>query len=322
MSTLRIMHVRQFQRKAQPSFRAASTRSPFLIGPASADAAPLLSRTFPLFDQKSDLEPRWLDNDFHPRWLASDLLMSWGGSHRELLLKHLPAKTNSLIQRVSSLWSLRKDLRYARQFVPAIVSIIADPAEPPLLKIACLHTLGRIPDIDPNLLTRAIEQYEFQFHPLPVAAIANGDFTQSHWSGTNQIPADAKPPHVLYTNWFTWNGVIGRNLSNGWIGPKIELGPRSPPGSISQAFRTTPGATYQIQFEAANGRNIGLQLSVGDMDKTCVPSSSDPTKPSKFTYQFRALSPLTTLTFSGLEYDGYGPFIDNVVVGPGDRKSD
>ena len=108
--------------------------------------------------------------------------MTWGGSQRDLLLKELPGKTNSLMQRVSCLWSLRKDVQYAGQFVPTIVGIIGDPGEPTLLKIASLHALGRIPNADSNLVARAIEQYEAQFQRLPFDAIANGDFTQSHWS--------------------------------------------------------------------------------------------------------------------------------------------
>ena len=284
------------------------------IGPGSVVAAPLLERAFPGLAKKPEFAPTWLHSDFHPQWLASDLLMAWGGSYRERLSDQLLTTTNSLIERVSSLWALRKDPEYARELMPLIGEIIADRSEAPLLKIASLHTLGRIPNADGALITQALEEYEAQFGPLPVASILNGDFTQSDWSGTNQIPATPGAPTTVFTNWLTWSGVVGRNFPPAWTGLKIELGPRSPPGSISQAFRTTPGTMYQLQFEAATGRNIRAHVSAGDLDKAFFPASNDPTKPSKFTFEFRALSPLTTLTLSALDHNGYGPFIDNVVV--------
>jgi hypothetical protein len=80
------------------------------IGPASAVAAPLLERTLSRLPKNPHLGPDWLHNDFHPQWLASDLFMTWDGSYRALLLNQLRTKTNSLIQRVCALWSLRKTL--------------------------------------------------------------------------------------------------------------------------------------------------------------------------------------------------------------------
>lgn len=284
------------------------------IGPSSAVAEPLLARAFPDLAKNTNFAAPRPNVDFHPQWLASDLLMTWGGSYRAQLADQLRTTTNSVVQRVSALWAFRKDPEYARQFMDAIAHIVADGAEPPLLKNASLHTLGRMPNPDPALITRAIESYEAQFGPFPVGLIHNGDFTRSAWSNTNQIPADPKAPSTLMTNWLTWSGVIGRNLSPAWIGSKIELAPRSPPGSISQAFRTTAGALYQLHFEAATGRNIRAHVSVGDLDTIYYPSSNDPAKPSRFTFEFRAVSPLTTLTFGALDHEGYGPFIDNIVV--------
>jgi hypothetical protein len=247
--------------------------------------------------------------------VTSDLLMSWGGAYRQRLVDRFLTATNPLIQRVSSLWPLEKDPEFARQLIPSIINIIADPSEPPVLKIASLHTLGRIPNPDPAPIAQAIEKYEAQFGPLPVASIFNGDFSQSHSADLSQIPGDPKAPSILYSNWFTWKGVVGRNLAPAWGGAlKIELGPRSPPGSITQVFRTIPGATYRLHFQGATGRNLRIYLSAGDLKKTCIPSSSDPAKPSRFSFEFRAQSPLTTLTFSALDFEGYGPFIDHIVV--------
>ena len=73
---------------------------------------------------------------------------------------------------------------------------------------------------------------------------------------------------------------------------------------------------YEIRFEAATGRNVRAKIAAGDLEKTFVPNSNDPNKPSKMDFQFRATSPLTTITFGALEYEGYGPFIDRVVVEP------
>jgi len=282
------------------------------IGPSSAVAAPLLERSFPGLGKSSD--PRWNDSDFHPAWLASDLMMSWGGSYREIVTKELNGKTNSLIKRVSCLWALRKDPEFARGLMPRMVKMISDQSESTTLKTAALHALGRIPKPDENLIKEAVGSYEAQFGPLAVGRILNGDFRQSNWSGTNQIPADPKAPSVIYTNWLTWQGVVGRNLSPTWTGAKMELGTRSPPGAISQVFRTTPGRRYEIRLEAATGRNVRTQIAAGDLEKIFIPASRDPSKPSKAAFEFRACSPITTLTFSGLEYEGYGPLIDHVVV--------
>ena len=283
------------------------------MGPRSASAAPLLARTFPGLYNPDFEQP---DPDFHPAWVASGLRMNWGGEHRQVLADQLTNKTNALITRTSCLWSLRKDEEFARGLIPGMVAIISDPAEPALLKRAALHALGRIPNADVPSLNRAIEQFESQFAPLPVGTIANGDFTQTQWSGTSEPPNDPVAPSALYRHWLTWNGVVGRNLTAGWPGLKIELAPRVPPGSISQAFRTTPGWRYELRFEAAGGRNLNARVHAGDLDEIYIPDSGDPAKPSQLSFQFRALSSLTTLTFSALEYESYGPFLDNIVVTP------
>jgi hypothetical protein len=287
------------------------------IGPSSAVAAPLLDRAFPNLAKNAARNRQWNEGDFHPAWLANDLRISWGGSYRQVVAEELSRNTNALIVRVSCLWALRKDAEFARELMPTMVGIVTNGLEPPRLKIAALHALGRIPHPDEELLKRATEAYEAQFGPLAADRILNGDFRQSNWTGTNQMPADPKAPSVLYTNWLTWNGVVGRTLSQtGANYLKIELGTRSSPGSISQVFRTRPGTMYEIRFEAATGRNVRAKIAAGDLEKTFVPNSNDPNKPSKMDFQFRATSPLTTITFGALEYEGYGPFIDRVVVEP------
>src|SRR5688572_9383128 len=164
------------------------------IGPSSIVAAPLLERSFPDFARNGENERRWQEDDFHPQWLASDLMMTWGGPYRELVSDQLLRKTSPLLKRVSCVWTFRKDPEYARRFMDSMAAIIADPSEPPLLKIACLHALGRLPDPDPTVIMQAIEKYEAQFGPLPLESISNGDFAQSHWTGTNQMPGDPKAP--------------------------------------------------------------------------------------------------------------------------------
>ena len=183
------------------------------IGPSSAVAAPLLDRTFPNLAKNAARNRQWNEGDFHPAWLANDLRISWGGSYRQVVAEELSRNTNALIVRVSCLWALRKDAEFARELMPTMISIVTNGLEPPRLKIAALHALGRIPHPDEDLLKRATEAYEAQFGPLAADRILNGDFRQSNWTGTNQMPADPKPPSVLYTNWLTWNGVVGRTLS-------------------------------------------------------------------------------------------------------------
>lgn len=283
------------------------------IGPASVSAAPLFERTYSQIAHP-DFQVSRPNPDFNPQWIASELYMAWGGTHRERLSQQLTTNTNSLGLRLSSLWSLRKDPEFARQLAPALLSILGNRSEPPLLKVATMHALGRIPSLDSALAAEALEKYEAQFGALATASIRNGDFVRSDWIGTNQIPADPRPASALYTNWLTWNGVVGRSVSPTPPTPKIDLGPRSPPGFLSQVVRTTPGAIYQITFDAVAGRNKFIKVTAGDLDKIFFPASSDLAKPSQATFEFRAQSTMTTLTIGAVEFEGFGPFIDNVMV--------
>jgi hypothetical protein len=286
------------------------------IGPSSAAAASLLNRSFSNIDQSGPENPR--DDDFHPRWLMSDLSMSWGATWRESLHRDLLARTNSILHRVSCLWAVRSDSEYARSLLPAIIAIVGDPSEPKLLRTASLHALGRIPEPNSNRLEKTLEQYETEFGALASDSILNGAFLASVWSGTNEPPNDPPAPSPLVEHWLTWNGVIGRSLP-AVAALKLELGPRTPPGAISQVFRTTPGASYNLQFDAATGRNSIIQITVGDLNTNCIAQSSDPTKPTRLSFDFRAVSPLTTLSFTTVELNGSGPFIDNVSVGNAHR---
>lgn len=278
-----------------------------------ASAAPgLFEGPFREFTQGASDRWKEQEGDFHPAWLASDLVLSWSGPEGNRIEDQLRAKTNTLVQRVAAVWALRKNAELARHLMPAMAGIIADPSEPALLKIACLHGLGRIPRPEGGFITGAIDQFEKQFGALSAGAIQNGDFTGSNWSGLTQIPEDPKAPSAIYTNWLTWNGVVGRSLTTG--GLRIDLGPREPPGAISQVFRTEPDTVYELRFDAAIGRNVRIHVAVGDLDSKFIPASNDPTKPAKVSFEFKALSPLTTLTIGAVEYEGYGPFIDNVNV--------
>jgi hypothetical protein len=286
------------------------------IGPESAPAASLLKRSFPGLEDRPSKDP-WASADFHPAWLASDLMVSWGGSYREVVAEQLVGKTNSLIKRVSALWALRKDPEFARGLMPSMARIIADESESPLLKTACLHALGRIPEPNRAVLEDCLRKYEAQFGQLPVACVSNGDFLLSEWSGTNAPPSDPRPPSVLFTNWLTWRGMIGRNLALApGKGLKIELGPRNPGGAISQVFRTTPGISYRLSFEVDRGRNALIHVAAGDLDTTYISTTSNPANPSRAQFEFRACSPVTTVTFSAPEYRNHGPFIDHVAVEP------
>src|SRR3954469_13540941 len=106
-------------------------------------------------------------------------MVSWGGSYGEVVAAQLVGKTNSLIKRVSALWALRKDPEFARGLMPSMARIIADESESPLLKTACLHALGRIPEPNRAVLEDCLRKYEAQFGQLPVACVSNGDFLLS-----------------------------------------------------------------------------------------------------------------------------------------------
>lgn len=276
------------------------------IGKESIAAAPILTRLLP--NEKEN------DSDFSIDWVGSDLFMTWGGPHRDTLEGQLLAQTNSLRRRVSSVWALRKDSDFARRLLPVLSEIIADPNESTTLRKACLHAVGRIPEVEERFIRSALEAYERDFAPLPEDRLSNGDFADS--DGVDRTEGNGFiAPTIVIGDWVTWAGVIGRNLGsandNRMI--KVELGPRTPPGAISQVFRTTPGKRYELSFQAASGRNLRGHVSIGDLDKMFIPAGGE-AQPTRFAFEFRARSVVTTLTFSAVGFEAYGPFIDDITV--------
>jgi|GEM_PF-1141395 len=157
--------------------------------------------------------------------------------------------------------------------------------------------------------------------------IKNGSFEDGYFVGDtntsfNHIPIGSTNVIAWYPteNGFDWHQAIE-------IGPAydgfrmIDLTYAYDIGGISQSFSTDIGREYMLKFAfAAPGENLQnpriLHVSVADTNivfsKTS--SSSFPLTWNIESFVFRAVSNITTLTFSGDVEESWGPVIDNVSV--------
>jgi hypothetical protein len=121
------------------------------------------------------------------------------------------------------------------------------------------------------------------------------------------------------TGWSIYEGpvTLRDNLPSPAGGRVIELGPREVPGCVSQTIRTAVGQQYELKFYTCTGRgefrfNRQIRIRVADLDETidCPVGAAH----ELMHRQFRAVSPLTTISICGVGNAGFGPVLDDVQI--------
>ena len=121
------------------------------------------------------------------------------------------------------------------------------------------------------------------------------------------------------SGWKVMDGVIGiRKHSDGYA---LELSPSRTPGSITQALRTKPKQNYFISFSTCAGRdfqsNTNLILHINETQHPFTAAFSD--KMENFKIYFEASTKKTSVKFSGVGNQRFGPLIDDIYVGKVDE---
>lgn len=164
-------------------------------------------------------------------------------------------------------------------------------------------------------------------HALP---FANGGFESPDISGTYQARSATNSNPALRTIG-AWNISSGSvDLINSYWQPaeggqSLDLN-GSGPATISQAFDTLTGATYEVTFSLSGNpdRKTGTYATksllalagdyFGQFDFSDTTNSRTNMKWIVDSFEFTALDPITTLSFQSLEAGAYGPALDNVQV--------
>jgi hypothetical protein len=222
-----------------------------------------------------------------------------------------------IAERLSNIWELASKGPQSRSAVPDLVRNILDPRETPSIRMSALAAVGHV-GVDVSMASRIVEVIRRDsrvFGGSGSAGIGNGGF-ELNFEGGTALP----PGSVTIRGWISSVGVVG--FQDQVVRPggsvAVELGPRDPPGCISQAVMTTPGRAYELRFFTATGRdfqfNSQLSVRVADVART-IPA------PVGSVFElvripFNASFPLTTVTFCAVGSQGFGPFIDDVSIGP------
>ena len=224
---------------------------------------------------------------------------------------------NDVEGRLNNIWRLASKGPQSRSAVPELVRNILDPKENPAIRMSALAAVGHIGVDGPtaNRIVEVVRRDSRVFGGSGSAGIGNGGF-ELNFDGVAALP----PGSVTIHSWISNAGIVAFQDQVRRPGGRVavELGPRDPPGCISQAVMTTPGQSYELRFFTATGRdfqfNNRLSVSVGELARTI-------TAPVGSVFElvrvpFNAGFPLTTVTFCAEGSQQFGPFIDDVSIGP------
>jgi hypothetical protein len=205
----------------------------------------------------------------------------------------------------------------AQSAIPELVQIILDSGQNAGIRMSALAAVGHI-GVDAATAERILEVVRREstaFAGSPSGSIVNGSFE----SGAG--PGVALPPGSTdFKGWITEAGIIATSSEGVRPGGRIaaELGPRDPPGCISQAVLTTVGRNYQLRFFTDTGREsqFNRQLRVRVADVARMVTAPVGTVPELVRVPFKAAFPITTVTFCGEGTEQFGPMIDDVSIAP------
>jgi len=152
----------------------------------------------------------------------------------------------------------------------------------------------------------------------PAINIVNGGFDDVPGEGddTGQFGETMfSPGSERLPGWTVSDGLVGlrNDLKSPSGGPVLELGPRDTPGTVSQEIQSVSGQRYILSFYSCSGRGNGqIRVQAGDLDRTveCPPGATY----QRLELPFRAISPVTEISFGGIGQAGFGPMIDDVRV--------
>lgn len=163
-------------------------------------------------------------------------------------------------------------------------------------------------------------------HALP---FANGGFESPDITGSYQTRSSTNSNPALRTIG-AWNISGSVDLINSYWqaaegGQSLDLNGTGP-GTISQAFDTLLGATYNVTFSLSGNpdRKTGTYATksllalagdyFGQFDFSDTTNSRTNMKWIVESFNFTALDTITSLSFQSLEAGAYGPALDNVQV--------
>jgi hypothetical protein len=220
-------------------------------------------------------------------------------------------------QAVSALWALGGMGNHAQTAAPRLIQLARVTRNADLRRAALEAVMRLRPDYESLLRELGLEAENISsLQPVQSSGslVLNGDM-------------DLVPPvqHMIrlcpgapyLTGWSIYESDI--YMRRGMPSPAgsnvVELGPSAAPGSIAQVIATEPGREYELSFILAGGRNRRARLSCGDRNEVLTAPSQGQGY-EQITRRFKATSLLSTLKFSATESNGFGPFIDRVVVTP------
>jgi hypothetical protein len=226
----------------------------------------------------------------------------------------IPGK--DVAERLNNIWGLASKGPQSRSAVPELVRNILDPRENPAIRMSALVAVGHI-GVDgstANRIAEVVRRESRVFGGSGSAGIGNGGF-ELNFDGAAVLP----PGSVTIPGWISNAGMVAFQDQIMRPGGRVsvELGPRDPPGCVSQAVMTTPGRSYELRFFTATGRdfqyNNRLSVRIGDVARTITAPVGSVFEPVRI--PFNAGFPLTTVTFCAEGSQQFGPFIDDVSIG-------
>jgi len=224
---------------------------------------------------------------------------------------------NDVAERLNNIWRLASKGPQSRSAVPELVRNILDSRENPVIRMSALAAVGHI-GVDGSTANRIVEVVRRDsrvFGGSGSAGVGNGSF-ELNFDGDAVLP----PGSVTIPSWVSNAGIVAFQEQIRRPGGRVavELGPRDPPGCISQAVMTTPGRSYELRFSTSTGRdfqfNDRLNVRIGDISRTITATVGSVFELVRI--PFNASFPLTTLTFCAEGSKQFGPFIDEVSIGP------
>jgi HEAT repeat protein len=231
--------------------------------------------------------------------------------------------------RMHELWQSSQVNVPSPEMIASLLKVLKDGNEPPQVRRGALNTLGHL-GITNEAVLAEIRQAVAPGEELIISQdhrVLNSGFeatatAEAHAELTGAFGETMfAPGSMRLPGWSVYEGPITfRTGSPSPAGGKvIELGPRNNAGAVSQTIRTTAGQSYELKFYTCTGRGVfhfnrQIRIRVADQDQTldCPIGSTY----EQVRVRFRAISPFTTISISGVGGEGFGPLIDDVQIEP------
>lgn len=215
---------------------------------------------------------------------------------------------------VRALWVLGGMGTNAQTTVPGLIEIVRRTSNTNLRR-AVLEAISRLLPENDEALRDLLAKEGQSWRTL--AAGSESHLLNGEMELPERPPGEVKmlPGSAELVGWSIFDGevCIRTDRPSPAGGTVVELAPNMTPGTIAQVFPTEAGREYQLSFLLAGGRNLLVRVSCGDLHEV-VSAPPNGKGYERVTRQFQAVSPLSRLSFSATESNGFGPMIDSVVI--------